>query len=108
MRCETLRPSLIFPATVRPDGEQTDLPPSNSTDVNGLQEGSPCCLTKNQLLLTRYHSLGSLDRYFKYIVCRGDTDIDAGVIGRFEGGSDGELARECSYEWECDRGGVWQ
>ena len=44
----------------------------------------------------------------QYIGCRGDSDIDAGVIGSIEGGSDGELALECSYECECDRGGVWQ
>jgi len=38
----------------------------------------------------------------------GDPGIDAGVIGKIEDGSDGELALECSYECEYDRGGVWQ
>ncbi len=39
---------------------------------------------------------------------RGDPGNDPGVIGHSEDGSDGELALECSYECECDRGGVWQ
>lgn len=38
----------------------------------------------------------------------GDAGIDAGVIGKVEEGSEGEHALECSYECECDRGGVWQ
>jgi hypothetical protein len=33
--------------------------------------------------------------------------MEAGVIGKTLV-SVGELARECSNEWECERGGVWR
>ncbi len=55
----------MFPATVRPDGEQTDRATLRLHRRQRFSGGFSVSPDQSQLLLTRHHSLGSLDRYFR-------------------------------------------